>query len=487
MQRPRGRRSDNIYWKERQEFRVVFERAPMGAYWVSPQGRILEVNPTLARMLGFESASELRGQSIEEFRSAIGYSWQDFHRRVAAGGRVHGLEALWTRRDGTSLIAKENAWTVNGPDGELRYIEGTVMDVTGRKTSEALATFRTVLEGLPIGFAQIDRDGRLGQTNAAFQKMVGYADYELDGLAYADLTHPEDAEADAARFRSLLSGSQRFFVTEKRYRRKDGSAMWVQETVSLMPDAQYATAVVEDITDRKRAEEHVRQRTAELEGANRELESFAYTVSHDLRQPLRSIEGFTSLLLEEHGARLDKDARMLFERIRRAVCRMAQLIDSLLMLSRVTRTELDRRRVDLSALARAVARDLRQRESRRRCRFVIQPGLKAEADPKLIRIVLENLFANAWKFSATKDRARVEFGAARDGGRTVFHVRDNGVGFDMAYVNKLFQPFQRLHNPDQFEGTGIGLATVQRILQRHGGRIWARARKGRGATFYFTI
>jgi signal transduction histidine kinase len=223
----------------------------------------------------------------------------------------------------------------------------------------------------------------------------------------------------------------------------------------------------------------------ELEGANRELETFSYSVSHDLRAPLRSIEGFSQILLEDYAPQLGEEARGYLGRVRAASRRMALLIDDLLDLSGVTRSALRRQTVDLSAVAREVAAELQKSRPGREVRFVIADGLTANGDPRLLRIALENLLGNAFKFTEKQPHATVEFGADDD--RPTYYVRDNGVGFDMAYATKLFGAFQRLHGTENFEGTGIGLATVQRIVQRHGGRVWAEGEVGKGATFFFTL
>jgi light-regulated signal transduction histidine kinase (bacteriophytochrome) len=220
---------------------------------------------------------------------------------------------------------------------------------------------------------------------------------------------------------------------------------------------------------------------------NRELEAFSYSVSHDLRAPLRAIDGFSQALVEDCGEQLDDSARDYLRRIRAATKRMADLIDDLLDLSRVTRREMRREPVDLSALASAIGSQLQRSEPARRVDLVVRPGLVARGDPHLLRLLLENLLGNAWKFTGGRAEARVEFGATEAHGGVAYFVRDDGVGFDMAYADKLFGAFQRLHAADEFPGTGIGLATVQRIVHRHGGRVWAESVVGGGATFYFSL
>ncbi|MPZ76740.1 MAG: HAMP domain-containing protein [Deltaproteobacteria bacterium] len=238
---------------------------------------------------------------------------------------------------------------------------------------------------------------------------------------------------------------------------------------------------------RDELERRVAERTTQLEAANKELESFSYSVSHDLRAPLRSIDGFSQALLEDYSDKLDEEGRDHLQRVRASALRMGQLIDDMLNLSRVTRDEMRCEPVDLTAMAQAIGADLQQTAPHREVEFVIADGLTTNGDARLLRIVLDNLFNNAWKYTSKQPRARIEFGFAQNNGQSAYFVRDDGVGFDMAYADKLFGAFQRLHAVAEFNGTGIGLATVQRIVHRHGGRIWGEGKVDEGATFYFTL
>jgi light-regulated signal transduction histidine kinase (bacteriophytochrome) len=225
----------------------------------------------------------------------------------------------------------------------------------------------------------------------------------------------------------------------------------------------------------------------QLESANQELEAFSYSVSHDLRSPLRSIDGFSLALLEDYAGKLDAEGRDHLDRVRGATRRMAQLIDDLLKLSRVTRMEMKRERVNLSVVATQIAGALRNSRPDRTAEFMVADDLIAFGDERLLTVALENLFANAWKFAEKKPQTVIEFGATLLDGKAVYFVRDNGAGFDMAYADKLFSPFQRLHQEAEFSGTGIGLATVKRIVNRHGGRVWIEGEVEKGATVYFTL
>lgn len=242
-----------------------------------------------------------------------------------------------------------------------------------------------------------------------------------------------------------------------------------------------------EIAERMKTEEALRQAKTEADAANRELEAFSYSVAHDLRAPLRSMDGFSKALLEDYAEQVGEEGRTYLGYVRDAAQQMAQLIDDLLGLSRVSRGELQRERIDLAAIARSVLVRLQASQPDRSVELVISEELTTSGDPRLVRIVIENLLGNAWKFTSKSPQARIELGHLPEVGRSIYFVRDNGAGFEMAYVEKLFGVFQRLHAASDFEGTGIGLVTVQRIIHRHSGRVWAEGQVDRGATFYFTL
>ncbi len=275
------------------------------------------------------------------------------------------------------------------------------------------------------------------------------------------------------------------YSTRIRWRSLDEIGILADGFNEMLAQVQARDAALEE--SRKDLEIRVEQRTAQLEAANKELEAFAYSVSHDLRAPLRAIEGFSHILLSKYTSVLDDAGQDYLRRVRAASQRMGELIEDLLTLSQVARTELKRVSVNLSDLARGVARELAQRDPKRSVQMVIAPDVVADGDPHLLRVVLENLLGNAWKFTSKRDEARIEFGAQRREGRLVCFVRDNGAGFDMTYVGKLFGAFQRLHSSAEFPGSGIGLASVKRIIHRHGGQGWAEGRLDEGATFYFSL
>jgi len=361
------------------------------------------------------------------------------------------------------------------------------------------ATLRGLLESAPDGIVIVDSTGTIVLVNTQAQRMFGYEEGELIGRAVEELL-PDQLRARHLEHchgymqnpttRPMGTGLSLFG------RHRDGTEFPVEISLSPMPtpDGVLVTSVIRDVTERRRIEEHVRtlneslaRRVAELAAVNKELEAFSYSVSHDLRAPLRSIDGFSHALIEEHAGQLDETAMDYLRRIRAATQRMGELIDDLLDLSRVTRRDMRHDDVDLSALATAVMADLARARPERSAEVHIAEGLRGRGDPTLLRLMLENLLGNAWKFTARAMPARIEVGAQREGGRLAYYVRDNGVGFDTAYADKLFGAFQRLHGATEFPGTGIGLATVQRIILRHGGQVWAHSEVGQGATFFFTL
>jgi light-regulated signal transduction histidine kinase (bacteriophytochrome) len=259
------------------------------------------------------------------------------------------------------------------------------------------------------------------------------------------------------------------------------------QVVQILLNAERKKANEEIQKLNEQLEERVRQRTAQLEAVNKELESFAYTVSHDLRAPLRTISGFSIILKEDYGSKLDTEAQDYLNRIQRGCLRMEQLIGAILRLSRLSRVELNYESVNLSEIASEILNQLRNENPDRRVETIITPGMTVWGDTVLLHVVLENLLGNAWKFTSHMELARIEFGVQMDQGKPVFFIRDNGAGFDMSHAEKIFAPFQRLHREDEFPGIGIGLATVQRIINRHGGTIRAQSEVDKGATFFFRI
>jgi len=348
---------------------------------------------------------------------------------------------------------------------------------------------------------------------------VGYSAEELHEKTFQDITHPDDLEVDLQYVRQMLAGEIYSYRMEKRYFHKSGRIVWISLSVSLIRDNKgqplHFITQVEDITARKTAAEAIRklneeleqrvaQRTAELQASNQELESFSYSVSHDLRAPLRSINGFSRILMEEYGPHLISEAQRYLQVIQKNAIRMGALIDDLLAFSRLGRQALRTQIVVPADLVHQAFEDLHDEQEGRQIELDVGELPVCQGDPALLRQVFVNLFSNALKYSRPRTVAHIEVGAGKlsdlngqvksstwpqgiDAASTVYYVRDNGVGFDMQYANQLFGVFQRLHGAEEFEGTGVGLAIVKRIIHKHGGQVWAEAEPQKGAAFYFTV
>jgi PAS domain S-box-containing protein len=424
--------------------------------------------------------------------------------------RPHILEAyrdsperLLAALDGVDVLLEVMMSTIGDSyleamQGRIQQQEQTIQNAIERERMDAI--FHGLLESAPDAIVVVNSQGTIELVNNQLERLFGYARDELLGQSVERLV-PE-------RFHEKHSKNREQYVHEPRVRpmgiglelfgrRKDQAEFPVE--ISLSPletsDGTLISAAIRDVTERRKTEEKIRelnqdleQRASQLESANRELEAFSYSVSHDLRAPLRTIDGFSQALLEDFGEQLPDEGQNYLMRIRTAAQRMAQLIDDLLNLSRLSRAPLNPEPTNLSKIAQQVLQNLQRESPDRFVNISIEPNIVADCDPRLIKGVFENLLSNAWKFTSKEEMAQIEFRQMEDlQNGHVYFVRDNGAGFDMAYVNKLFGAFQRLHTNSEFPGTGIGLAIVQRIINRHGGRIWAEGVVNGGATFYFTL
>jgi PAS domain S-box-containing protein len=486
-------------------FRLMADSAPV-LLWVSSDA-------TLRTFLS-QAWLDFTGRSLE---SELGEGWThgvhpDDLDRCVAGLRTafdhrepFELEYRLRRHDGAYRWILDRGSPYQDPDGAFAGYMGASIDITERRVAaEQLQVseerYRRILATCLEGVWIVDAEGHTTYVNAAMTKMLGHTEAEMLGARMTDFVDPSDVAAVSEELANASGGAsaQRDFC----FRASDGSRVWTIISSSPVLDAngQYAgaLAMVTDITQRKEAEgelhrlnqeleRHVAERTAELAAANQELEAFCYSVSHDLRGPLRAIDGFSQAILEDHGKLLSEQGLSDLHRVRAAARRMGDLIDALLTLSRLSRLEMKREQVNLSELAEAFVGELRLTYRERTMKVSIEPDLIVEGDARLLRVVVENLLSNAWKFTRENPECAVSFERCEMDGKPGFRVRDNGVGFDQQYVHKLFTPFERLHDSRLFPGTGVGLATVQRILSRHGGAIRAESEVGKGATFTFRV
>jgi len=408
--------------------------------------------------------------------------------------------AVWSETSGTFQGRPWAALSYVTPLADGEGTIGVALDVTDwkiarRELAASELRFRTLAETVAVAISRADPLGNIVYANEPLGRLLGIPPAELVGRNSLEFVHEEDGQRVADEWLASQAAGETF-AGVFRVRAGDGSTIWaLSRSVPELDGAGRTIGFVSslvDISERKQVEEdlsrRVAERTAQLVRANKELEAFCYSVSHDLRAPLRSIDGFCRLMAEDLGASLTSASREHLDRVLAASSRMDHLIDDFLTLSRASLGALKRSEVDLSDLARRVVDELRQREPERPLRVEIASGLAAHGDPVLLRDVLDNLLGNAFKFTARAAEACIEFFATTTSeGERAFVVRDNGAGFDMQQSAKLFTAFHRLHSDVEFAGTGVGLATVERIVQRHGGRVWAEASPGRGATFLFTL
>ncbi|MFB3917107.1 MAG: PAS domain S-box protein [Terriglobales bacterium] len=502
----------------RDQWELTFNCMSEGLSYHDPEYNLVGANEAFYRMLGRETLSGCKCyEVVHQTTEPPDYCPM---RRTLVSKQTESGEFFEPRLRRYLSVRTD---PVRDGNGNIVRVVHVVNDITERKQAEdAVRRLAAVVESSHDAIIGKDLQGRIVSWNHGAEKIYGYTAAEVLGKPVTILC-PSGTENDEDELLTYIHAGQRIESLERLRVRRDGVRIYISATISpiLGPDGKIVgvSTIDRDISDRKRAEQErsgllrreqqvrreleaktreieklnadlerrVRLRTIELEVANKELEAFSYSVSHDLRAPLRSIDGFSQILLDEYGDKFADEGRDFLRRVRAASQHMGQLIDSLLQLSRMSRFEMRCGLVNISAMAREVATELQNTNADRQVEWVITDALLAQADPKLLHIAMQNLLSNAWKFTSKMAAAKIEVGKVEQDGDVVYFVRDNGAGFDMAYANKLFGAFQRLHSTSEFEGSGIGLATVQRIIHRHGGRVWADSAPGRGATFYFTL
>ncbi len=533
----RRKRAEEALKKSEEKYHNLFDNSSDAIITIDMEDKVTSWNRSAERIFGWK-AQEITGKNLPELiiPGDLRGEREQIIRDALSGKNITGIETTRLRKDGSRFDVSLTFSPIKDSNNNTIGLSGIIRDITERKRiEEALRKAYDEVE-----FRVQERTAELADANKALQA-------EIEERRRAE----DAVKAERQRFNDILEMlpvylvllttdyhvpfANRFF--RERFGESHGRSCFeylfgrsepceICETFSVLktmeshhwewtgPDSRNydifdfpftetdgTTLILEmgiDITERKKAEGEIRmlnselerrvmERTAQLEAANKELEAFSYSVSHDLRAPLRSIDGFSQALLEDYTEKLDMQGKDYLARVRGASQRMSQLIDDMLILSRVTRREMKSETVDLSALSNSIAAELTKAQPERQVEFIIAPGLVINGDGELLRAMLENLLGNAWKFTSKHACGKIEFGVSEYEGKPAYFVRDDGVGFDMAYADKLFKAFQRLHGSNEFPGTGIGLATVKRIIQRHGGEIWAKGEVGKGATFYFNF
>lgn len=488
--------------RETQErFRATFEQAAVGIAHIGLDGRWLRVNRRLCEIVGY-SREELLATDFASITHPddLAADLENVRTLLAGAVETYTTEKRYIRKDGRPVWTNLTVSLVRTDSNEPRYFISVVEDISGRKAAEQ-ATVRQadLLEQAQEPILAWELGGGIIYWNHAAEELYGFSREEALGQRSHDLLKTVQP-LPVREFEARLEQNGHW-EGELTHTTKDGRVIVVESRHKVVREDGRLVVLESnrDVTGRKRVErqlsevnasleKRVEERTLQLHEANRELEAFAYSVSHDLRAPLRSIDGFGQILLRDYAGKIiDADGERYIKKMSAAAVRMADLIQDLLSLSRIARAELTKRRVDMSELARLVTAELSNQSPERKVEVRIQDHLMVQADPRLLRVALDNLLGNAWKFTGKEPHPCIEFGSVKAAGKTVYFVRDNGAGFSMEHAGNLFAPFQRLHRDAEFEGTGIGLAIVQRVIHKHGGTISAEAAAGRGATFHFTL
>jgi PAS domain S-box-containing protein len=508
--RERAAEAERAHHEQQEVFRILVENSPDIIARYDRDCKRTYVNPTYLKAAQIPRDELLARAPMQRspMPQESAMILQNLLQRVLMKGVAEEVDVLWPKADNRVDWYNISAFPEFDRDGRAVSVMTVSRDITGRKRAEA------DLSRMNERFALAANAARLGVWDWNIQKNELVWDdrmYALYGVKRDDFAgaydawlkgvHPDDRAASDEISKQARRG-EREYDTEFRVVWPDGSVHYLKAYGQFVRDAEgkpsRMTGVNYDITEQRRAQEEIRtlnqelehrvaDRTAQLEAATNELEALAYSLAHDLRAPLRGIDGFSQAILDEYAGMFDAQGKRHLDRIRSAAQFMGQLIDDMLNLVRVSRSTMNMQHLDLSTMMREIAHELTARDPERRVEFVIQKDVLVRGDGRLLRIALEHLLGNAWKFTSQHPAARIECGVQDNNGTPVYFVRDDGVGFDMRYAEKLFGAFQRLHSAPEYPGTGVGLAAVQRIIRRHGGTVWAEGKEEHGATFYFTL
>ena len=487
--------SEESLRRAQEQYRLLFDSNPIPV-WVYDLETldILDVNATASNRYGYTREEFLR-LKISDLRPQSDVPKLLKNIRETTQSVQDSRPWRHEKKSGEIIDVQIRSYPLNFGGKDARLVVAT--DITEQKKAEdalkeSEERFRLIVSNIKdYAIIVLNPGGQITSWNGGAQRIKGYKADEIVGQHFSIFYSPEDIAVGKPTIELKSAREEGRFEDDSWRVRKDGSRFWANVVVTPLRDdvgtLRGFVKITRDVTEKRKAEQEIVRRSLELQAANKELEAFSYSVSHDLRAPLRGIEGFSQALHEDYHQQLDDTAKDYLRRIRSATHRMGELIDDLLNLSRVTRAEMYKERIDLSKLASEVAQELKSREPKRAISLKIAEGLQAEGDSRLIRVALQNLIGNAWKFTSKRPQAEIEFGQQFSNGDRAYFVRDNGAGFDQSYASRLFGAFQRLHAANEFPGTGIGLATVQRIIHRHGGSVWAEGIVNRGATIYFTL
>lgn len=489
-----------------QRYRSLFMEDLNPSFITSPDGTIKECNAAFLNLFGFKSKkAALESNVNDRFTNYMHqvFFWESLQQKEV----IDNHEMPATTVDGQTVHTILKATGSYDQNAGLTEVVGYIQDITDRKKAEVALRkseerYRSLIETTNDWIWEIDEQFQFTYSSLKIQTILGFELNSVLGRSILDFIPERQRDRAEDEFSDLAEKQEAFVGVEQYFEDSDGNiAIFETSGIPLFTNNgifKGYRGISKDITERKKTERQIARLNDELENkviertkmlriANKELEAFSYSVSHDLRAPLRSIDGFSQALIEDYGESLDDIATNYLSRVRSAAQRMSTLIDDMIKLAKVSRTELTKKRISLSDIAQSILDSLAEMEPDRETEIIVQPNLHVMGDENLMKVALQNLLENAWKFTSKKDVTRIEVGVKSRENETVYYIKDNGAGFDMNYAKKLFTPFQRLHKESDYPGTGIGLSTVQRIIHRHLGKIWAEGSPGEGAEFCFTM
>jgi len=498
--------SDELINRSEQKYRTLFDEDLTPNFIISPDGSIKNCNQAFIDLFGYKNRkAALQGNFNDRFTNFMHqvYFWE----ALQEGEEINNYEMPASKLNGENVQIILKIVAETNENQELTEIVGYIQDITNRKQAEAALRkseerYRSLIETTNDWIWEIDDDYCFTYSSLKIQSILGYDLNHVMGESIFELMPPHIQNIAEKKFKNFTHHQKAFINEELSFINAKGDiTIFETSGIPLFTNNgifQGYRGIAKDITERKRTEKQIArlndeleykviERTKMLQIANKELEAFSYSVSHDLRAPLRSIDGFSQALIEDYIDILDETGKNYLNRVRYAAQRMSTLIDDMIKLAKVSRSTIEKNKLNLSEIASNIAKTLAENDPERNTGFIIQPDVTGVGDKNLIKVVLQNLMENALKFTSKKEQAKIEFGTEKISGNTVYYVRDNGAGFNMTYAKKLFTPFQRLHKESDFPGTGIGLSTVQRIIHRHLGKIWAEGEINNGATFFFTL
>jgi len=497
---------EHLITRSENQYKRLFTDSLNPSFIALPDGELTNCNQAFVELFNFKNKkAALQSNFNDRFTNYMHQVF--FWEALLRGENINNHEMPAATVDGQNIYLMMKVTPRHDESGQLIEIVGYIQDITNRKEVEfalrkSEERYRSLIETTNDWIWEIDENYCFTYSSLKIQTILGHELNTVLGKSIFQLMPEAGKKESEEKFKSVARDQKAFVSQEHSFLDSSGNiAIFETSGIPLFTNNgifQGYRGIAKEITERKRTEEQIARLNDELENkviertkmlqiANKELEAFSYSVSHDLRAPLRSIDGFSQALLEDYESALDDTGKNYLSRVRTAAQRMSALIDDMIKLAKVSRTSIAKQEIALSHVAESIARTLTENDPERSAEFKIEPGMVVTGDKSLMKVALQNLLENAWKFTSKKDHTIIEVGTRRINEKRVFFVCDNGAGFDMNYAKKLFTPFQRLHKESDFPGTGIGLSTVQRIIHRHLGRIWAEGKPDGGAVFYFTL